>query len=262
LTWGKTFCGIIFPALSLPGGATKRVSHSEPIFELKNVTQRFGAFPALSDINLRVRAGERVALAGPSGAGKSTLIRLLNGTLLPSAGEVWALGHNLADLSPRALRRVQRQIGTVYQQFHLVDGLRVIHNVNAGHLGHWSFLKSVLSLVWPLEVDTAVKALAQVGIPEKIYERTDQLSGGEQQRVAIARVLLQQPRAILADEPVASLDPERGREIMDLLRHLNQETRKTLVTRACTRSTSPAAIVSASLACAGDRYCLTRPQTT
>lgn len=202
---------------------------SEPIFELRNVSQRFGALPALSDINLRIIAGERVALAGPSGAGKSTLIKLLNGTLLPTAGEVWALGHNLADLSPRALRRVQRQIGTVYQQFHLVDSLRVIHNVNAGHLGRWSFLKSVLSLVWPLEVESAAQALAQVGIPEKIYARTDQLSGGEQQRVAIARVLLQQPRAILADEPVASLDPERGREIMDLLRRLSQETRKTLV---------------------------------
>jgi phosphonate transport system ATP-binding protein len=206
------------------------MNSTSPIFKLKNVSRQFGSFPALNDINLQINAGERVALAGPSGAGKSTLINLLNGTLLPTGGDVWVLGQNLAGLSPRALRGVQRQIGTIYQQFHLVDNLRVIHNVNAGHLGRWSFLKAIISLIWPLEVDKAAEGLAQVGIPEKLYERTDQLSGGEQQRVAIARVLLQQPQAILADEPISSLDPERSREIMDLLRTLNQQTGKTLVT--------------------------------
>jgi phosphonate transport system ATP-binding protein len=118
----------------------------------------------------------------------------------------------------------------VYQQFHLVDGLQVVHNVNAGHLGRWSFFKSLMSLVWPQELHSAAEALARVGIPEKIYERTGQLSGGQQQRVAIARVLVQRPQVILADEPVASLDPERGREIMDLLRDLNIQTGSTLVT--------------------------------
>lgn len=182
------------------------------------------------DINLQIKAGDRVALVGSSGAGKSTLISLLNGTLLPSQGEVWVLGRNLAHLRPKLLRQVQRQIGTVYQQFHLVDNLRVIHNVNAGHLGRWSFLKAAVSLMWPMEVKTAAQALAQVGIPEKLYERTDRLSGGQQQRVAIARVLVQNPTAILADEPISSLDPERSREIMDLLRQLSQNSGKTLVT--------------------------------
>jgi len=199
------------------------------VFELKNVTRQFGTFPAVRNINLQIRAGERVALVGPSGAGKSTLINLLNGTLLPTQGELYVLGQNLARLSPGALRQVQRQIGTIYQQFHLVNNLRVIHNVNAGHLGRWSFLKAVISLVWPLQVPTAAKALAQVGIPEKLYEPTSQLSGGQQQRVAIARVLVQQPQAILADEPISSLDPERSREIMDLLRNLSRQTEKTLV---------------------------------
>lgn len=201
-----------------------------PIFELKNVTQQFGRFQSLADINLQIRAGDRVALVGSSGAGKSTLISLLNGTLLPTQGEVWVLGRNLAQLRPKLLRQVQRQIGTIYQQFHLVDNLRVIHNVNAGHLGRWSFLKAAISLIHPLEVETAANALAQVGIQEKLYERTDSLSGGQQQRVAIARVLVQNPTAILADEPISSLDPERSREIMDLLRQLSQETGKTLVT--------------------------------
>jgi phosphonate transport system ATP-binding protein len=206
------------------------INSSVPIFELKNVTQQFGSFQSLVDINLQIQAGDRVALVGSSGAGKSTLISLLNGTLLPTQGEVWVLGRNLAQLRPKVLRQVQRQIGTVYQQFHLVDNLRVIHNVNAGHLGRWSFLKAAASLLVPMDVETAFTALAQVGIPEKLYERTDKLSGGQQQRVAIARVLVQNPTAILADEPISSLDPERSREIMDLLRQLSQDTGKTLVT--------------------------------
>jgi phosphonate transport system ATP-binding protein len=201
-----------------------------PVFELKNVTQQFGSFPSLIDINLRIWPSDRVALVGPSGAGKSTLISLLNGSLHPSYGEVWVLGRNLAHLRPKLLRQVQSQVGTIYQQFHLVDNLRVIHNVNAGHLGRWSLFKAAVSLLWPLEVEAATKALTQVGIPEKLFERTEKLSGGQQQRVAIARVLVQNPAAILADEPISSLDPERSREIMDLLRQLSQETSKTLVT--------------------------------
>ncbi len=200
------------------------------VFELKNVSLNYGSFPAIKNVDLQINAGERVALVGPSGAGKSSLINLLNGTLRPSSGEVWALGHNLATLKPKALRQVQGQIGTIYQQFHLVNNLRVIHNVNAGHLGRWSFPKAVFSLLWPLEVADATHALTQVGIPEKIYEPTSQLSGGQQQRVAIARVLVQRPQAILADEPIASLDPARSREVLNLLSDLTQTTGKTLVT--------------------------------
>ena len=201
-----------------------------PLVELENVSRSFGDFPAISGVSLRIFPGERVALVGPSGAGKSTLINLINGTLLPSQGRVCVLGHDLASLSMHTLRKVQSQVGTIYQQFQLVDSLRVVHNVNAGHLGRWTFFKAVLSLLWPLEVETAARALAQVGIPEKLYERTSSLSGGQQQRVAIARVLVQDPQAILADEPIASLDPERGREVMDLLVALSQQMGKTLIT--------------------------------
>jgi phosphonate transport system ATP-binding protein len=201
-----------------------------PVFELKNVSQKFGKFESLIDINLQIYPGDRIALVGSSGAGKSTLISLLNGTLEPTQGEVWILGRNLAHLRPQSLRQVQRQIGTIYQQFHLVDNLRVIHNVNAGHLGRWSFFKAAFSLLYPIEIETVAKALTQVGIPEKLYERTDRLSGGQQQRVAIARILVQNPAAILADEPISNLDPERGRQIMNLLRQLSLETGKTLIT--------------------------------
>jgi phosphonate transport system ATP-binding protein len=201
----------------------------QAVFVLRGVTKRFGNLSALREIDLTVREGEQVALVGPSGAGKSTLISLLNGTLLPSEGEVRVLGHDLSRLSQRARREVQRRIGTVYQQFYLTESLRVVHNVNAGHLGRWSFGRALLSLVRPLDVGSAALALEQVGIPEKLYERTGRLSGGQQQRVAIARVLVQDPDVILADEPVASLDPERSREIMDLMRDLSTRTGKTWV---------------------------------
>ena len=201
----------------------------KPVFELRGVTVRYGAFAALSKVSLRIEAGERVALIGPSGAGKSTLLSLLNGSLAPTEGEVRLLGQDPTRLSTRALRRLQRQIGTVYQQFHLVPNLSVIHNVNAGHLGRWSLLQAVVSLIVPLERSRAARALAEVGIADKLYARTDTLSGGQQQRVAIARVLVQDPVAILADEPISSVDPERSREIMTLLRELCDRFDKTLV---------------------------------
>lgn len=203
---------------------------SLPIYELKNVTHKFSNSPCLVDINLQIKMGDRVALVGASGAGKSTLISLLNGTIQPTQGEIWAFGRNLNKLSTSKKRLIQRQIGTIYQQFNLVENLKVIHNVNAGHLGYWSFFKAALSLIYPLEIEAATQALTKVGIPEKIYQRTDQLSGGQQQRVAIARILVQNPTIILADEPIASLDPERSQEIMDLLRNLSEKMNKTLVT--------------------------------
>jgi phosphonate transport system ATP-binding protein len=202
---------------------------AESAFVLRDVTKVFGGLTVLAEINLRIERGEQVGLVGPSGAGKTTLIGLLNGTLQPTRGEVIALGHELSRLSRTVRRQVQREIGTIYQQFHLVNNLRVIHNVNAGHLGRWSLARSLISLFWPLEVEVAQRALEQVGIPEKLYETTAHLSGGQQQRVALARALVQDPKVILADEPIASLDPERGRELMDLLRQLSQQTHKTLV---------------------------------
>lgn len=202
---------------------------SQTLFEIENVTHEFGSLPALTKITLGIQAGERIALIGPSGAGKSTLLALLNGSLFPMQGSVKILGKETRTLSARALREVQSQIGTIHQQFHLIESLRVIHNVNAGHLGKWSFVKAVTSLIHPLEVETAQRALAQVGIAEKMLERTDSLSGGQLQRVALARVLVQNPIAILADEPISNLDPERGREIMELLRELCNAFDKTLV---------------------------------
>lgn len=200
-----------------------------PIISLREVTVLYDATPALVDIDLDILAGERVALAGPSGAGKTTLLSLLNGSLSPTSGTVEVLGRDLAQLRLRDLRRVQSRVGTVHQQFDLVGPLRVVHNVNAGRLAAWSLAKAAWSLVSPREVAGAAAALGRVGIGDKIHERTDQLSGGQQQRVAVARALVQEPDILLADEPIASLDPGRSVEVMDLLGGLSRESGMTLV---------------------------------
>lgn len=200
-----------------------------PVFELEDVGVRFRDVEALAAVSLRVEGGERVSVIGPSGAGKSSLIRLLNGTLVPDAGTVRVLGEDLAKASARTLRDVQRRLGTIHQQFDLVDQLRVIHNVNAGRLGEWPLWKAAVSLASPRGTAAARQALARVGIADKLYERTASLSGGEQQRVAIARVLVQRPAAILADEPIASLDPARGLEIVRLLCEVSSELGTTLL---------------------------------
>lgn len=202
---------------------------ADVVVALDRVTVVLDGNRALEGVDLVVRAGERVALVGPSGAGKTTLLRLCNAGTAPSRGAVSVLGVDLGAASPTQLRAVRRRIGTVPQQLHLVGPLRVVHNVNAGRLGAWSAARAVRSLVRPVEVGTARQALAQVGIAGKLFERTDRLSGGEQQRVALARVLVQQPDLILADEPVASLDPARAEEVMDLLADVVAEQARTLL---------------------------------
>lgn len=199
------------------------------VVALRGVSVRFGAGLALEGIDLELLQGQRVALAGPSGAGKTTLLALLNGSLSPTTGTVEVLGQDLARLRPRALRRVQARVGTVHQQFNLVGPLRVVHNINAGRLPAWSLAKAAWSFVSPQESVGAQAALARVGIAEKLYERTDRLSGGQQQRVAVARALVQEPEILLADEPIASLDPGRSLEVMELLRRLSDEAGMTLV---------------------------------
>ncbi len=205
------------------------VAGLKPALALTGISHHFGRTTALQGISLTIYPGERVALLGPSGAGKSTLLHVLNGTILPTTGQVNVLGRSLHHLSSRQLRQVQRRLGRVHQHHDLVANLAVIHNVNAGHLGRWSGPKAALSLVWPQAVETAAAALAQVGLLDKLYARTDRLSGGEQQRVAIARMLVQDPLVVLADEPIASLDPARAHDLMALLRDWCEQADKTLV---------------------------------
>ncbi|MCT1430466.1 ATP-binding cassette domain-containing protein [Brachybacterium muris] len=186
------------------------------VLELKDVTVRYGTRTVL-DASLSVAPGQKVALVGPSGAGKSTVLGLSNGSVTPSTGTVTTLGTELGAATRRQLRAVRAGIGTVHQRLDLVGPLPAIHNVNAGHLGRWGLWKSLASLVRPLEADVALAAMARLGIEELAPTRTERLSGGEQQRVALARIIVQDPALVLADEPISSLDPQRARVVMDML---------------------------------------------
>jgi len=198
-------------------------------YELQSVSKSFGNQHVLKDIDLTIKKGECVVLLGSSGAGKSTLLNLMNGSLTPDSGAVITGGCNLKTASARERLKSQQTISTIYQQFNLVNNLKVIHNVNAGHLARWSFSKALLSLFFPRERNQALAVLKRVGIANKINHRTDLLSGGEQQRVALARMLIQDPEIILADEPLASLDPSRRSEVMEIFHSLCTEEGKTII---------------------------------
>jgi phosphonate transport system ATP-binding protein len=199
------------------------------VYELRGLRKVFGADVALDDVSLTIGPGEHVAFIGPSGSGKTTLFRVLNLTLRPTAGTLSLGGRDVARFSDAELRRARTRLGTIYQQHNLVGRLRVAHNVLAGNLGRWSTATALASLVRPRGLDGVLRALEQVGIPEKLWARTDELSGGQQQRVAIARVLMQGPDVILADEPVSSVDPSLAVTIVTLLRDLSHESNRTLL---------------------------------
>lgn len=177
-------------------------------FELEGVGLTHGnGFRALQRISLRAARGERVAVIGPSGAGKTSLIRLLGTALRPSEGRLEVLGANPWRLSAGALRRLRARIGTIHQSPPIPPRLRVVTAIHAGRLGRWPAWKSLLSLLYPVDIAGAQAALARFDLADRLFERCDRLSGGQLQRVGIARVLYQQPDLILADEPVSALDP-------------------------------------------------------
>ena len=200
-----------------------------PVIALSGVGVAYHGVEALRDVSLRIDAGERVALIGPSGAGKSTLLGLITGRIAPTTGAVEVFGRSLDSLSARELRAIRRRIGTIHQAYDLVEPLRVIHNVNAGRLGRWSTPRALLSLLRPVGRDDVVAALDILGIPELADARTSELSGGQRQRVAIARVLVHAPEIVLADEPISSLDPERGHAALERLIEDAERGGRTLV---------------------------------
>lgn len=185
--------------------------------------------PALDAVSLRVQSGERVAIVGPSGAGKSTVLGLANTALAPTSGTVRIFGVDPTAADRASLRSLRTRVGTIHQQLHLAGALRVVHNVNAGRLGNWSTWRAWWSLVRPSGVDEVRAALRTLGIEDKLWQRTDRLSGGERQRVAIARVLVQGAGLVLADEPISSLDPARGREVLETLCGVAHSTDRSLL---------------------------------
>ncbi len=200
-------------------------------FELQNATVLYGAVAALQDVSLSVASGESVALVGPSGAGKTSLLRLLNGAVVPQLGTVEVAGASLAELSSGDLRRLRSRIGMVPQDLRLVPNLRVSQNVMSGRLGQLSLWQSARLFLKPAaaELEDVHQLLERVGIADQMYQRVDRLSGGQAQRVAIARALHQSPRMLLADEPVASVDPTRAAALLELLTSVCAEEGLTLV---------------------------------
>lgn len=175
--------------------------------------------PALVDVDLTVGTAERLALIGPSGAGKSTLLRIMGATQRLTAGRAVVAGEELAHLSGTAVRALRARIGFVHQDHALVPNLRVSQNVAAGRLGLRGRFAGIRSMLFPSSADLERihEILDQLGIASKLFARTNALSGGEAQRVAVARALFQEPDALIADEPVASVDPARAEDLIKRL---------------------------------------------
>jgi phosphonate transport system ATP-binding protein len=201
---------------------------SQDVLEVRNLSKHYERKIALSSLSFSIKKGEMVVLIGPSGAGKTTLLNTFATLVKPDEGTLTIAGIPANKLGNR--KQLAKKIGIIRQQFDLVGQLPVIHNVLAGRLAYWGFFKSLLSLIFPQEKKAAYHALDRVGLADKISEQTANLSGGEQQRVALARLLLQKPEIILADEPVASLDPARAEDILSMLTRLVKEEHQTLIT--------------------------------
>ncbi|GBF34006.1 phosphonate ABC transporter ATP-binding protein [Desulfocucumis palustris] len=192
------------------------------LLELRNVTKCYNsASTALSDVSFSVREGEFVSVIGPSGAGKSTMLRCINRMIEVTGGEIYFDGVIVSKLNKRDLRKLRTKIGMIFQHYNLVDRLTVIENVLHGRLGYKSTLAGVLGRYSQEEKGQAFRIIKFLGLNEQVYSRCDQLSGGQKQRVGIARALVQNPKMILCDEPIASLDPNASKIIMDHLRNVS-----------------------------------------
>ncbi len=210
------------------------------MLELVHLSRRFGATVAVDNANLRIDAGEMIGIIGRSGAGKSTLLRLINRMIEPTKGEIRADGIDITALRGKALRRWRARTAMIFQQFNLVHRLDVLTNVLCGRLHDVSGPRMVLKLFTEVERVDAINALDRMGLAEFAVNRADALSGGQQQRVAIARALMQRPSVILADEPIASLDPMNAKAVMDALADINRRDGMTVLCNLHTLDTARA----------------------
>jgi phosphonate transport system ATP-binding protein len=182
-----------------------------------------GTQPALDEVSLNVRDGEFLVLIGLSGSGKSTLLRCINRLVEPTSGTVVLDEVDITAARGRDLRKARRNIGMIFQQFNLVKRSSVLTNVLTGRLGYVSPWQSVVGHFGEDDYGRALKNLERVGLRERAHQRADKLSGGQQQRVAIARALMQEPKIMLADEPVASLDPATSHSVLKYLQQINRD---------------------------------------
>jgi phosphonate transport system ATP-binding protein len=204
------------------------------IIEVKNLHKTYARARILQGVNFEVGQGEFVGIIGRSGSGKSTLLRCINRLIQPTSGSIMVprslvgpetngANVDVLKLGPNELRLFRRKVGMVFQQFNIVKRLTVVENVLSGGLGYQPALRSTLRIFSQPEKRQALTNLQRVGLLDHAYKRADELSGGEQQRVAIARTLMQRPAIILADEPVSSLDPKLSRVVLDILKRVCQE---------------------------------------
>lgn len=193
------------------------------MLQIRNLTKVYdGGVQALNNVSFDVPKGQFLAVIGLSGSGKSTLLRCINRLIEPTDGQILWNGENITAATPEEMRRIRRKIGMVFQHFNLVHRSPVLTNVLAGRLGYVNPAWSLLNRFPANDVKKAMKQLERVGIADKAHHRADELSGGQQQRVGIARALMQDPEIILADEPVASLDPVLAHSIMKHLEEINK----------------------------------------
>ncbi|KYD07841.1 phosphonate ABC transporter ATP-binding protein [Heyndrickxia sporothermodurans] len=194
------------------------------MIEFKNVSKVYpNGTKGLKNVNLTINKGDFVVIVGLSGAGKSTLLRSINRLHEITDGEIIIDGKSITAARGKSLRHIRRDIGMIFQNFNLVKRSSVLRNVLSGRVAYHSTVRTLLGMFPKEDVDLALNALDRVNIKEKAYSRADELSGGQQQRVSIARALAQEAKIILADEPVASLDPFTTRQVMDDLKRINQE---------------------------------------
>lgn len=223
---------------------------SGPFLRLEGIVKAYGAMRALDGVTIEVAQGEMVAVIGRSGAGKSTLLNVVNRLTDPDGGTLTCEGRDVLALRGRDLRDWRRNAAMVFQRFNLVARLSVLENVMTGRLARRPMLPSLLGLFTDEDRARAIEALVSLDMGDQALKRADELSGGQQQRVAIARALVQEPRIILADEPVASLDPRNSEAVMDALARINAGSGITLMCnlhsvalaqRYCTRAVALAA---------------------
>lgn len=201
-----------------------------PILEFQNVSKVYGGTTkALTDVSFSINEGEFVSIIGPSGSGKSTILRCINRLVDATQGVIMFDGHDILKSNKRELRTIRTKTGMIFQHYNLVDRLSVIENVLHGRLGHKSTLSGMLGHYTEQEKERAFEILSKLGLTEQAYKRCDALSGGQKQRVGIARSIMQNPRLILCDEPIASLDPNASRIIMDHLANINKSMNITCI---------------------------------
>lgn len=194
------------------------------MLKIENLTKVYpGGTQALDNVSFEVEKGEFLAIIGLSGSGKSTLLRCINRLVEPTSGTITWDGIDVTNASQEELRKVRRRIGMVFQHFNLVDRSKVLTNVLTGRLGYSNPALSVVNRFSKADVEKAYRQLARVGLEDKAKARADELSGGQQQRVGVARAMMQDPQIMLADEPVASLDPVLAHSIMRYLELINEE---------------------------------------